>query len=106
MTKKFYFVIAPIDAEHAELNAKAATYFGLKDYDCIQNDQKSFDVFKDFLNNREGFFNANLMLIGVSGISMSLCDSVYVSKDWESDDYCKVCHALAFSHGLEIVYET
>lgn len=106
MLKKCYFVIAPINADQSELNAKAASYFGSKDYDCIQNDQKTFDAIKAFLDDREGSFNANLMLIGVSGISMALCDSVYISKDWERDEYCKICHALAFSHGLEIVYET
>lgn len=106
MYKKYYFIIAPVNAEHAELNAKAAAYFGSKDYDDIQNCQKPFNTFKTFLDDRDGLFNANLMLIGLSSISMAFCDSAYVSKDWENDDYCKVCHALAFSHGLEIVYES
>lgn len=51
-------------------------------------------------------FNTMLMLIGVSAISMSACCSVYVASDWEKDDYLKACHALAFAHGLEIVYES
>lgn len=109
--KKLYFIVGPSNRTK-ELADKATEYYGTKDYDNIVNSKvfskilsEAFD--SEFDNsNASKSFNVMLMLIGVSSMSMSMCDSVYMSKDWENDDYCKTCHALAFAQGLEIVYES
>lgn len=103
--KKYYFVLSP-SSRHEELREKAANYYGVKDYDSVDNHSDFMSVMKTVLPNPDISFNVSLMLIGVSAVSLALCDSVYISKDWETDDICKVCHALAFSHGLDIVYES
>lgn len=107
MLKKYYFVLSPSE-NLDELLEKASNYYGSKDYTFIGNDAMYYDAIKkvtapDSVNTNT---NINLLFIGTMLIAMSFCDTVYVAKDWESDDICKICHALAFSHGLEIVYES
>lgn len=105
MSKKYYFVLTPYENED-ELISKAANYYGSKDYAPASDNPDFVDAMKKTLTDPNTSFNVNLMLIGISAMAMSFCDSVYVSKDWEKDDCCKFCHALAFSHGLDIVYES
>lgn len=110
MPKKRYFVLNPAKDE-TELSRKAASYYGNKDYEEITNDPKMWELVKSIVGDpdkEQSKLNANahMLTIGCSLIAMSMSDSVYICKDWENYDYCKVCHAIAFSHGLEIVYES
>lgn len=105
MDRKYYFVLSPYDYS-IEVSDKAEKYYGTKDYAKVDEHPKFLDTIKQLINNPNAEFNVALMLIGVTAISMALSDSVYVSKNWEDDDVCKICHALAFSHGLDIVYES
>lgn len=106
MQKKYYLILSSYYVDD-EIRAKASTYYGSKDYECVYDNPDNVNVIKKSLENETVTdSNAELLLIGTTIIGMSLCDSIYVAKDWEQSDYCKVCHALAFSHGLEIVYES
>lgn len=105
MDHKYYFVLSPYDRSN-EVSDKAEKYYGTKDYDVVSNHPGFMEILQKIIGSDEASFNTQLMLIGITTISMAFCDSIYISKDWENDDYCKICHALAFSHGLEITYET
>lgn len=107
MSKKRYFVLSPTKT-YEETKSKAANYYGSKDYECFFDDTSAFSEFmKQMVPYKDdSIANAKLLAIGVETTAMAQCDSVYVSKDWESDDICKFCHALAFSHGLDMVYES
>lgn len=108
MNKKRYFVLSPacLPSRTEELKQKASSYYGVKEYEEVSSntDLRSLlmEVLKE-LSNAD--CNGDLLLTGMSIIAISKSDSVYVAKDWEQDDMCKVCHMLAFSHGLDIVYE-
>lgn len=105
MSKKRYFVLSPTSS-YDNTKVKAANYYGSKDYENFFDDTSDFfDFMKEMVPYKESVANAKLLAIGVEVAAMAQCDSVYVSKDWESDDICKFCHALAFSHGLDIIYE-
>lgn len=105
--KKYYFVLSPY-GKGDELFTKAKQYYGEKDYELVQKHPDFFKGLNETVRSpgENVTCNTNLLLIGISAMAMSLSDSIYVSKNWEDDDYCKFCHALAFSHGLDIVYES
>lgn len=108
MPKKSYFILSPASSlgRTEELRTKAAAYYGSKDYEPVseRNDLKELSqrIIKELANVD---CNASLLLTGLTAVAMSKCNSVYVSNDWSSDDLCKFCHMLAFSHGLDLVYE-
>lgn len=109
MAKKRYFILTPgsTSERQAELKKKASAYYDSKDYEETSgtSDLKKLltNVMKEFAN---GDCNAELLLTGMTLIAMSESDSIYVSKDWDSEDVCKISHMLAFTHGLDIVYES
>lgn len=107
VAKSYYFILSPKEVSDA-LKEKAANYYGTKNYEYIAESSEFMNTIRDQIENTPTSLDINLdlLLIGVSAIAMAKSDSVYVSKDWENDDYCKICHAMAFSHGLEIVYES
>ena len=102
---KYYFILSPNDMTE-DLRVKAEAYYGSKDYKYIADHPECMNAIKTSLGEHGLHCNAKLLLIGSATIAMSMSDSIYVAKNWEDDDYCKVCHALAFSYGLEIVYES
>lgn len=108
MSKKHYFVLSPSSSTErtVELKEKAKVYYGEKDYEDVIDDPNYMSSIKNAVPNPEIEFNVSMMLIGISVVAMSRCDSVYVAKGWDDDNYCKICHAIAFSHGVEIVYES
>lgn len=100
---KHYFILYPSKAvgRVSELQDKAKAHYGTKEYEeCIG----SFDNLP--ISRRDLPFNASLMLIGASLVAIAQCDSVYMAEGWIEDSTCKACHALAFSHGVDIVYES
>lgn len=104
--KKSYFILSP-DAVDDTIKKKAMAYYGEKDYKLVTDNEEFITSVKAVINCNHGrTCNTDLLLIGASSMSMALSNSIYVAKNWEDSDYCKVCHALAFSHGLEIVYES
>lgn len=108
MIKKQYFILSPASSVERieEVKEKAKSYYGSKDYeetfDNVDLRKLLADILKELVN---ADCNGDLLLTGMSVIAMSKSDSVYVAKDWEQDDVCKVCHMLAFSHGIDLVYE-
>lgn len=108
MAKKNYFILSPAsDPKRVEeLKEKAATYYGFKDYEEVSGNTDLHELLTIILKElSHADCNGDLLLTGMSLVAMSKSDSIYVSRDWEQDDTCKVCHMLAFSHGLDIVYE-
>lgn len=105
MSKKHYFILSPGKIDE-ELVKKVDSYYGQKDYEHIAYNLDYQDTLTKAITDENIKCNAKLMLIGSSIMAMSMSDSVYVTKNWEEDDYCKLCHAIAFSYGLDIVYES
>lgn len=108
MSKKQYFILSPgTDSERiAELKSKALGYYGSKDYELSTNSADVRQLCSKSLEELAGGdANASMLLTGLTIMAMSKCDSIYVASGWDRDDVCKVCHMLAFSHGLELVYE-
>lgn len=107
---KYYFVLSPSASSERslELKEKSKMFYGSKEYIEMTESFQCTESLKNTLPNPDeyGLFNISLMLIGVTIIAISQCDSIYVANGWEDDNYCKVCHALAFSHGVDIVYES
>lgn len=101
---KYYYVLSPYDRQD-ELIENASKYY-TDEYKMVIENPEFINSFKKAFDEHKDSFNISLMLTGATLIAMSYCNSVYVSKDWENDDICKICHALAFSHGLDIVYES
>lgn len=97
---KHFFILLPPSAisRISELRENASNYYGSREYEEIKNVWETKP-------NIQADFNAALMLIGATMMAIAQCDSIYVAKGWEDDNYCKACHALAFSHGVDIVYE-
>lgn len=109
MTKKRYFILTPgcSPERKAELESKASAYYGTKDYEPTAGNSDLSELLKDILKElANADCNADLLLTGMTVIAMSKSDSVYVAKDWEQEDICKVAHMLAFTHGIDIVYES
>lgn len=107
--KKYYFILSPYHQNEDELRSKAASYYGERDYEPITKHPEFFSIINATIINsvdKDPLVNLSLMITGVNAIAMALCDSVYISKDWATDGCCKFCHALAFSHGLDMVYES
>lgn len=104
--KKYYFILSPDYNAENRLIAKAAEYYGSKDYENIDADTEFWNLLGKIVDATKGRSNGSMFLIGAATLAMARCNSVYVSKNWEDDDYCKFCHALAFAHGREIVYES
>lgn len=108
MEKKCYFILSPASSAERieEVKEKAKSYYGSKDYEETSGNtdlrKLMVDVLKELANSD---CNGDLLLTGMSVIAMSKSNSIYVAKDWQHDDVCKVCHMLAFSHGIDIVYE-
>lgn len=107
MNKKRYFILSPSyndETRIEELETKAMGYYGLKEYEQIMTDPIFLENIRNAVGNRENQ-NASLLLIGISTLAIAQCDSLYMAKDWEADDRCKFLHMLAFTHGIDIVYE-
>lgn len=108
MEKKRYFILSPVSGSErtTELKTKALAYYGSKDYDLSTNTEDVRELcsknLKELVNADA---NASMLLIGLTLMAMSKCDSVYIADGWDQDDVCKFCHMVAFSHGLELVYE-
>lgn len=108
MTKKQYFILSPgVDPERLnELKNKALGYYGSKDYELSTNTSEVKDLCSKNLHELvNADANASMLLTGLTAMAMSKCDSIYVADGWDQDDVCKFCHMLAFSCGLELVYE-
>lgn len=108
MTKKRYFILTPgcSPERKEELINKASSYYGEKDYEPTSGNSDLCKLLKENLKELgNADCNADLLLTGMTIIGMSKSDSIYVAKDWEKEDLCKFAHMLAFSHGLDIVYE-
>lgn len=108
MNKKQYFILtsACSPERQKELKEKAAAYYGSKDYEETSDNTDLQNLLKDILKDlANADCNASLLLTGMSLIVLSKSDSIYVSKDWEQDNVCKFAHMMAFTHGLDIVYE-
>lgn len=103
MSKKTYFILSPANSTDQvdQLKKSAELYFGTKNYEEVSGNLLT-DAMKELSGDS---CNRELLLIGLSTTLMSKSDAVYVAKDWEQDDVCKICHMLAFSHGIDIVYE-
>lgn len=109
MNKKRYFILTPACSpeRQKELKEKAAAYYGSRDYEETSDNADLQKLLKDILKDlANADCNASLLLTGMTLIVMSKSDSVYVSKDWEQEDACKFAHMLAFTHGIDIVYES
>lgn len=107
MDKKRYFILSPSyndDVRMKDLQGKALNYYARKDYEHVMIDPIFHEKVRNIVTDRENQ-NASLLLIGITAMALAQCDSLYVSRDWEKDDHCKFIHLLAFSHGLDIVYE-
>lgn len=108
MSKKSYFILSPASMPDRsdELKTKAASYYGSKDYEPVASRSDLKELSQKIVSElADADCNSSLLLISLSIAAMSKCDSVYVADGWESDDLCKFCHMLAFSHGLDLVYE-
>lgn len=107
MSKKYFFVLSSSKDITSEQSAiqKATAYYGTKDYSYVGEDPKFWKCLKTTFEKFDGETNLDMLLLGTAVLAMSLCDSIYVCKDWEETDICKTCHAIAFAHGLEIIYE-
>lgn len=108
MSKKSYFILSPASTSERidALKQKASAYYGLKDYESVSERSDLAELSKKIIKELDIVdCNSCLLLTGLTIIAMSKCDSVYVSEDWDKDDLCKFCHMLAFSHGLDLVYE-
>lgn len=107
MSKKRYFILSPdySDADRMkELQEKAMFHYGQKEYEQIMTDPGFQEEVHKITFERTGQ-NASLLLIGITALALAQCESLFVARDWEKDDHCKFLHMLAFSHGLDIVYE-
>ena len=108
MAKKRYFILSPSydDTERMKtLREKASAYYGPKDYDEALTDPELYDKVRKATSDSE-IQNASLLLIGITAMALAYSDSVFVANDWEEDDHCKFLHMLAFTHGIDIVYES
>lgn len=109
MAKKRYFILSPSYSNDSELNdlrKKAGSYYGKDSYEELVADPLVHDAIRKSIPNGSNMYNASLLLIGIMLMAIAQSDSVYVAKDWESDDACKICHAIAFSHGVDMIYES
>lgn len=109
MNKKRYFILSPPSSPERtkELKEKASAYYGTKDYEETSDNEDLQKILKDILKDlANADCNASLLLTGMTLIVMSKSDSVYVSKDWEQYASCKFTHLLAFTHGVDLVYES
>lgn len=108
MNKKRYFILSPMSEDNTRMEAlrnSAASYYGQKDYELATIDKDFCDrVFEMMADCDEQ--NASLFLIGIAALVLARCDSVFMAKGWNDDDHCKFIHMLAFSHGIDIVYES
>lgn len=108
MNKKRYFILSPTCSPDRtkELKEKAAAYYGVKEYEETSGNTDLQDLLKRILKElANADCNADLLLLGMTLVALSKSDSIYVSKDWEKEDICKLAHMLAFGHGIDIVYE-
>lgn len=108
MSEKRYFILTKelYDSDrYKELRKKACQYYGEKYSNILETDTLK-DVLIEPSPNIQSSCNGSLFLTGSIIITMSLCDSIFIDKDWESDDVCKICHMLAFSHGVDLIYES
>lgn len=109
MSKKYYFILSPNNLSNdrlLELKEKAINCYGSKDYQNFTDVPDYLESLKKTISDPNKEINGALFLIATAILAICQCDSVYVAKEWEDDDYCKVCHALAFSHGVDLVYES
>lgn len=107
MNKKRYFILSPTyfdDGRMKDLQEKAKDHYGHEDYEMVMEDPVFHDKVRKMTSERNDQ-NASLLLIGITAMALAQCESVFVASDWEKDDHCKFLHMLAFSHGLEIIYE-
>lgn len=109
MSKKKFFILGPhVDKPDAaeQLKEKAMAYYGSKDHEQVEVTPELSEAFNKMAEAySEKKCNLDLLMTGISVVGLSEADSVYVLKGWEEDDRCKLCHMLAFSHGLDLVYE-
>lgn len=109
MPKKRYFILSASYSNNSEMEdlcKKAARYYGSTNYEEIATDPIFSDVVRKAIPNGKNEYNASLLLIGTIIMAIAQSDSVYVAKDWEEDDVCKMCHMIAFSHGVDLIYES
>lgn len=109
MSKKRYFILSPTysnDSEISELRIKAGSYYGKGNYEELITDPLVHDAIRKSIPNGSSEYNASLLLIGTVLMAIAQSDSVYVAKEWETDDVCRICHAIAFSHGVDMIYES
>lgn len=107
--KKLYFVITPSYSDpnrYLDVRKNAENYYGSKDYAPYSGKNASLDIINDFVKDyATDSANADMLLTGLTILTISRVNSIYFAKDWKDDDVCKFCHLMAFKHGLEIVYE-
>lgn len=106
MNKKYYTIISSKKVTD-ELREKVANYYGEKEYADI-SDNPEFRKFMDSLRDNivPGMCKAQLVNIGIASIMMSYADSAYFTSEWNDDDVCRLCHAMAFAYGLDVAYES
>lgn len=54
---------------------------------------------------KRGVAHHELALLGEAIVKMSMCDTVYFCKGWETARGCKIEHEAAKTYGLDIIYE-
>lgn len=109
MSNKRYFILtkALIDSDrYKELQKKAQQYYGKEYSNIVENEFDLKYILTGIDSDIKREFNISLYVTGCELIAISLCDSIFIDKDWESDDVCKICHMLAFSHGVDLIYES
>ena len=109
MAKKRYFILSPSYSNDSELNdlrKKVASYYGKDNYEELLTDPLVHDAIRKSIPNGSNEYNASLLLVGTLLMVIAQSDSVYVAKGWETDDVCKICHAIAFSYGVDMIYES
>lgn len=109
MCRRKYFILSPSysnDSVMEELRKKAVDYYGSENYQETMSDPLFYNIVKNNIFNGKNEGNASLLLIGIILMAMAQSDSVYVAKNWEEDDVCKICHMIAFAHGVDLIYES
>lgn len=108
IAKKLAFISQPMrgksDAEIRETRERATAALEAAGYTVVDS------FFSYEWNNREvlagdGVQNIPLFFLAKSLATMSMCDTAYFCKDWDTARGCRVEHEVAGVYGMTMLYE-
>lgn len=99
MSKKRVLLVSATGEEEQFLSEYANEH-GYDVY-ALNSDSVMRELSKDQIDRS---FHVGPFVIGTMAIAMSRVDLVLFGPHWQSSDYCKDLHLIAFKYGLEILF--